>query len=221
MGAKNDRETTRAGVIGDIHGDYGLFLSALGVECHARCDAEAAGHMSGRHTCWPENLWVIQLGDQIHRGRDGNLVLRMRDKLRAHSGGHYVDLWGNHEAQYRGGPKFWRDRGDEIDPALLDPDNSRAAAAAIVTDRRVWVASHAGITRGWVEASTATSDIDPSDPVELVREANRQWVRGDRLLFAAGAMLGHLDRFGRVRRGMTNRAAGPLWAEIGSEDLDS
>lgn len=212
--------TSQAAVIGDIHGDYGAFLAALstvGVECHNLCEAESEDER-GRHGCWPENLWVVQLGDQIHRGEDGDLVLKLRNKLRAHSSGRFVDLWGNHEAQYRGGPRFWRTRNDHINPDHIDPDTSRAAAAAIVTERRVWIASHAGITRGWLDAAREKTQSDFADPAEIAVEANRQWIRRDPALLRSGVMLGSVGRF---HPGAVNHAAGPLWAELGQEVLDS
>jgi hypothetical protein len=81
----------RVAIIGDIGGHLGVFeaaLSAVGV------DPRAARI--------PEDLAVVQVGDLVHKGPDSDACVALADRLLGT--GRYVQLWGNHEAHYLGGP---------------------------------------------------------------------------------------------------------------------
>jgi len=52
----------------------------------------------------PEGLTVIRVGDLVHKGPDSARCMEIIERLVATSPAHWVQLVGNHEAQYLGGP---------------------------------------------------------------------------------------------------------------------
>lgn len=57
----------------------------------------------------PSDVIVIHCGDLIHKGPNSNMIISMVDRIMSKNPGQWVQLAGNHEAQYFGGPTFWRD----------------------------------------------------------------------------------------------------------------
>lgn len=54
----------------------------------------------------PADVTVYHLGDLIHKGPDSEGVVDLVESIRQ-AGGNWVQLAGNHEMQYLGGPLFW------------------------------------------------------------------------------------------------------------------
>lgn len=58
----------------------------------------------------PQDIRVIHLGDLIHKGLYSVQILRMIDNIRWTNPGQWIQIIGNHEAQYLGGYQFWNKR---------------------------------------------------------------------------------------------------------------
>ena len=93
----------RVAVIGDVGGH----LSELRRELVRLGADEETGEL-------PADLTIVQVGDLVHRGPDSAGVVRLVDRhLRARPG-QWIQLVGNHEAQYLTAPAFaWPERLDE------------------------------------------------------------------------------------------------------------
>lgn len=52
----------------------------------------------------PEGLTIIQLGDLVHKGVEPLECLRLAYNMKQKNGGKYIQILGNHEAHYLGGP---------------------------------------------------------------------------------------------------------------------
>ena len=129
----------RAAVFGDIQGHRDAFeqsLIALGLS------PSSGGSVPG--------LCVVQVGDLIHKGPDSDAVIEMVDRFVAADDGGWIQLVGNHEGQYVGGPMFWGDViGDGAQRTLAGwYVDGRLDIATSVTDSsgEEWLISHGGLT---------------------------------------------------------------------------
>ncbi|MDQ1692412.1 MAG: hypothetical protein QOD87_2520 [Pseudonocardiales bacterium] len=162
---------------------------------------------------FPDDLTVVQVGDLVHRGPDSAGVLQLVHQIRTDQPDRWFQLAGNHEAQYlEPTPRFdWPETLDSESTDLLRHwwvIGAMTPAAAIVTPEGEWLATHAGLTEGFWKGSLS----GPASATEAA-EALNAMVGSDRepLVFRAGSML----------TGAVDLAAGPLWAEAGSELLAS
>lgn len=185
----------RFALIGDVGGHRALFESAL-----RELGADPA---TGRV---PADLVVVQVGDLVHRGPDSVGCVDVADRMLRHGDGRYVQLLGNHEAFYLGGPRF-RTRDDLTTAAdhtvqrwWLDR-SARLAIAVDTVEHGELLVTHAGLTAPLWRRLGA-----PSSATEAATAVNR-WVglRAD-LAFAPGVRLG-----GHVG------SPGPVWADPLSE----
>lgn len=189
----------RVAVIGDIHGHLGEFLVALA--------ALGVGFPLGQPPTWPDDLWVIQTGDQIHKGPDSVAVLSLRDELVAASSGRFIDLIGNHEAMYLRGPEFFP-RTAGLGSSLRSDDHRRLAVAVRLPDGPSHLLTHAGLTRGlWSKVCHSTSSA-----ASAALSLNRAWARHDPLVSHPGIMYGSR---------LPNFSAGPYWAHASLEVVAS
>ncbi|GAA3646089.1 hypothetical protein GCM10022237_01970 [Nocardioides ginsengisoli] len=156
----------------------------------------------------PADLTVVQVGDLVHRGPDSEEVVRQVDGYLRRQPGRWVQLIGNHEAQYV------RPRAFQWSPAL-DPSASDRVrswwreglmrpAAALSVDGESFVVTHAGITAPfWRDVLGA-----PTSAAEIAA-ALAALARADApALFRAGCMLQGRD---------ADPLAGPLWAAAATE----
>ncbi|MBA8793069.1 hypothetical protein FHX74_000663 [Friedmanniella endophytica] len=189
----------RVAVIGDVGGHHDALAAELG-----RLGVGRDGRL-------PDDLTVVQVGDLVHRGPDSAAVVALVDRYRREQPDRWVQLAGNHEAQYLREPAFvWPEQLDDGTAATLRDwwrDGwLRVAAAVEGSDGEQWLVTHAGLTRGfWREVLDA--------PVRAGTAADRLNALGaadDDRLFRAGRMLGG---------GPADLAAGPLWAEAAGELL--
>jgi len=116
---------------------------------------------------------VIQVGDLIDRGPDSPGVLSYVDgRLQRAGGGRWVQLIGNHDAQYLGAEPFWPERLPDADADRLRGwwlrDRLQVAAAVRTADGEELLVTHAGLTPwAWSEldepvtASTAAALLNP------------------------------------------------------------
>ena len=190
----------RHAVIGDIGGHVTALrheLVRLGV------DVEAG--------TIPDDLTLVQVGDLVHRGPDSEAGVALVDRFLRHGDGRWVQLVGNHEAQYLRYPAFeWHDWIDEDAAGVLRHwwDSGQMHVAAVVpSPAGEVVVTHAGVTeefwrRDLGRPQTATAAAD---------RLNRMPGDGNNALFRGGVMLS----------GRLAMRAGPLWAEPARELLAS
>jgi hypothetical protein len=189
---------TRVAVIGDVGGH----LDELRRELVRLGADEPSGAL-------PDDLTVVQVGDLIHRGPDSAGVVALVDRYLHEQPDQWIQLVGNHEAQYLAPPTFtWSERLD---------DRSADAVRGWWTDGRLLVAAvvraaggenllitHAGLTAGFWRGVLGAPE-DASRAADLLND-----MIGSRedVLFRAGQMLGG---------GPPDTSAGPLWAAAASE----
>ncbi len=187
----------RVAVIGDV-GGHGQALREELVRLGADPDTGTL----------PADLTVIQVGDLVHRGPDSAGVVGLVDHFLARRPDQWIQLVGNHEAQYLRDPAFaWGERLDTGTVATLRRwwgEGRLRVAAAITGDREDYLVTHAGLT-------AALWRVDLGAPATAARAAaalnGLAGVRDD-VLFRGGQMLS--GRRPALR-------AGPLWASARGE----
>lgn len=203
----------RLAVIGDVGGHLDALEEAL---WSLGADPEAAE--------LPDDLVVCQVGDLVHRGPDSPGVVGLVDRLMAQNPGRWVQLAGNHEAQYLQPPRFkWYEALPDETVATLRrwwEDGSMQLAAAFETDgvevRRPGgeretvgagelLVTHAGLTAGLWKRLGA-----PRTAAEAARLVNEGRHEETSPVWDSGRMLDSL-----------NRSAGVVWAEAANEVYDS
>ncbi|MFD5827007.1 metallophosphoesterase [Lentzea sp. NPDC060358] len=147
----------------------------------------------------PADLIVVQVGDLVDRGPDSSGVLDIVAQLLAQQPRQWIQLTGNHEAQYLpGGSGFWPDPIISTDVHRLREwwasGHMRVAAAIRMPDGEESLLTHAGLTltswRALGEPGSATLAAELLDErPELI------WKTGDHT---------------------RDEQAGPLWAESGA-----
>src|SRR5215470_18849911 len=109
----------RVAVIGDVGGHADQLREALarlgtdGDEPRLPGGAQAEPGFGGAEhpPRLPEGLTVIQVGDLVDRGPDSTGVLDLVGRYLEEQPDQWIQLAGNHEAQYLpGGTPFWRER---------------------------------------------------------------------------------------------------------------
>jgi hypothetical protein len=188
----------RVAVIGDVGGH----LAALRRELVRLGADRDTGEL-------PADLTVVQVGDLVHRGPDSAGVVALVDRHLRHRPGQWIQLVGNHEAQYLAAPAFsWPER---LDDATADTvrgwwSDGLMQVAVVVPDAgaRDVLVTHAGLTAGyWRQILGA-----PADAVRAADALNHLIGDHDPVLFRPGQML--------TGRG-PELAAGPLWAAAATE----
>jgi hypothetical protein len=178
-------------LLGDVGGHLSLFADAL----HDLGVVVADGWV-------PEDLTVIQLGDLIDRGPDAAGCVALADRCMRASAGRWIQVFGNHEGNRIGGPRFWDEELDPIAEATLRRwwDDGDAYMAVAISSLQLGdvLASHGGIVRQLWEV------LGRNDAATVAATCNR-WVGCEPdLAFSPGALL----------RGTL---PGPAWAAAGEE----
>ncbi len=191
----------RVAVIGDVGGHLAELRSEL-----VRLGADRTT------LALPPDLTVVQVGDLVHRGPDSDGVVALVDRFLATQPGQWVQLIGNHEAQYVREPAFdWPEHiGEAAALTLFDlweAGRLHAAASVRVTDEQFLI-SHAGLTAGfWRQAlACPTTAEDAARALDSFRRDHTD------VLFHAGTVLGG---------GPPDLGAGPIWASAGEELVPS
>lgn len=184
-------------VIGDVAGH----LDALRAEL-VRLGADPG---TGR---LPDDLTVVQVGDLVHRGPRSEGVVALVDAYLERQPGRWVQLAGNHEAQYLREPAFsWPERiGDETVDTLRRwwSDGGMRVAVAVRAAGEDVLITHAGVTEGYWRRA-----LDAVPEARLAAGAVNSFAgRHDDVLFHAGSMLGGGD---------PDPTAGPMWASAATE----
>lgn len=183
----------RVAVIGDVGGHADQLRGAL-----YRLGAE------GDRLRLPEGLTVIQVGDLVDRGPDSTGVLDLVERYLEEQPDQWIQLAGNHEAQYLpGGTPFWRERLADGDARRLRAwwtDGRMRVAAAVRTagnaDGGDVLLTHAGLT---VDAWRALGE-----PLTAASAATLLNDRPEPLIWQGDGLT-------------ADGPAGPLWAEAGWE----
>lgn len=190
----------RVAVIGDVAGHLDELVGELG-----RLGADpSTGAL-------PADLVVIQVGDLVHRGPDSAGVVALVDRYLTEQPEQWLQLVGNHEAQYLREPAFdWPEQLPDEAAATLNrwwDAGQLRVAAALVTRSESFLVTHAGLTAGFWR-----SVLDAPPDARRAALALNALPRGRRgVVFRAGELLGR-------RR---DQSAGPLWAVASTELVPS
>ncbi|MEI6623846.1 MAG: metallophosphoesterase [Actinomycetes bacterium] len=199
----------RLAVIGDVSGHLGPFVEQLIV---LGVDVDTAAI--------PDGLIVCQVGDLVHKGVDGDDIVELVDRLMTAHPGRWVQLMGNHEAQYLPGrTRFW----------------SQSLRLETITTLRRWWSDGRMTVAGAFDIAAGIGPVGAVDDCLpgglLVTHAG--------LTAGAWRLLGHpatvrqaaevlnsrqapvVWRTGAVMTGIDDLCAGPLWAAAGSELVGS
>lgn len=187
----------RYAVIGDVGGHVDVLrdeLQRLGVDPD-----------SGR---LPTGLTVVQVGDLIHRGPDSEGVVHLVDRFLRNDPERWVQLIGNHEAQYVHQRAFeWHERLASDTADMLREWWSQGlmkAAYAFDGGGQHYLITHAGLTAGfWRTMLKSPRKADAAaDALNALIGKRRS------PLFEAGLTLGQAK---------PHPNAGPLWASAPHE----
>lgn len=167
----------RLALFGDVQGHLDVYIAAL----------ERLGVDTERGMV-PDDLKIIQVGDLIHKGPDSDEVIRLVDQLLRASPDRYVQLIGNHDGQYLGGPIFWADTiGEDAARTLAGwfVDGAVAIAHALVTaEHGPVLASHGGMSvERWNHFG------QPEQPVNASRLLNEEFWNDPTAALKPGMML--------------------------------
>lgn len=187
----------RIAIIGDLSGHLEPFLTALET---LGVDLETAR--------LPDDLTVVQLGDLIHKGPDSASIVAYVEGLMTSEGGRYIQLLGNHEAQYLGGPGFWRQDIDPMVEAMLtswvSDGGAQLAVALDTVEHGQILVTHAGLTAGmWTQGLDA-----PADAARAATLINKMLRANPELALRPGWMLGGHN---------ADMTAGVAWAHVTRE----
>lgn len=191
------RPSRRIAVVGDVAGHLDELRSEL-----TRLGADE------KTARLPSDLTVIQVGDLVHRGPASDGVIALVDRYLKEQPGQWIQLVGNHEAQYLREPAFdWSERISADGVATLRrwwSTGQMRAAACVSAESESFLITHAGLTAAyWRETLGA-----PRSAEQSAAAINALIGTDDAVLFHAGQMLG-----GRK----VDRAAGPIWAAAATE----
>ena len=155
---------------------------------------------------------MIQVGDLVHRGPDSAGVLALVDRYLGEQPDQWVQLVGNHEAQYLRPPAFeWPETISDDDAGLLVrwwSTGQMRVAAAVEAAGEHFLVTHAGLTEGFWERA-----LDRLPAAEQTARALNSFIgEHDDVIFSAGEMLGG---------GAPNLLAGPVWASAAAELIPS
>lgn len=193
--------TGRVAVVGDVGGH----LAALRQELQRLGADPATGRL-------PDDLTVVQVGDLVHRGPDSDGVVALVERYLREQPERWVQLLGNHEAQYVRPPAFdWPERiGDAAAATIHGWWEARLLrpAVAVRSDGVDWLVTHAGLTAGYWEQV-----LERPPSARLAAAALDSFAgRHDDVLLHAGQMLGG---------GPPDGTAGPVWASAATELVPS
>ncbi len=194
-----ERPAHRVAVIGDIAGH----LDELRTELRRLGADSGTGRL-------PDDLTVVQVGDLVHRGPASDAVVALVDGYLTDQPTQWVQLVGNHEAQYLRDPVFtWPERISDRSSETLRrwwSAGQMRVATWVRADAETFLITHAGLTADFWRGPLAA----PSTAEQAAITLNSMIGANDRALFRTGMKL-----HGRRR---TPRA-GPVWAATATELL--
>jgi hypothetical protein len=123
----------------------------------------------------PEDLTVVQLGDLVHKGPDSTGCIAKVDRFFNGAPGQWIQLLGNHEAQYLGGFTTAPDLPEHLQSDLHRWSTSkqmRIALALETVELGPVITTHSGMTKRKWEAIGA-----PMTAFEAAHLLNEEWER--------------------------------------------
>nr|WP_277626778.1 metallophosphoesterase [Arsenicicoccus piscis] len=171
----------------------------------------------------PDDLVVVQVGDLVHRGPHSEEVVAVVDRFLQRSPDRWLQLVGNHEAQYLREPAFewrqwvnararatlrgwWADGLMRVAAALPgSPAASAPSGPGGTASTSGVLVTHAGLTQTFWRDDLGS----PSTAAQAADALNALGRNDADVIFRPGVMLG----------GRHDHAAGPLWASAGQELL--
>lgn len=161
-----------------------------------------------RGTCaLPSGLCVVQVGDLVHRGPNSAEVVDLVDRIIKTNPGQWVQLMGNHEAQYVIEESFlWEETLPvrAVETLRTWWAEGRMSLAHAVDGERGLLVTHAGLTAGcWRSLGSPTNALDAAGRINSFSKDPSH------AIYARGRML----------TGRRDTSAGVLWAEAGEELL--
>jgi hypothetical protein len=198
----DDPPAGRVAVFGDVGGQAAELRRAL----------VALGADAGTLEL-PPDLTVVQVGDLIHRGPDSPGAITIARTVMGAQPRQWVQLAGNHEAQYLAPPRFhWPERlPDECIELIFGwwrTRRMRVAAVIGTDDGHEYLVTHAGLTEGYWRhfvGMPATAALAARALNSMIGRLHESW------LFRPGVMV----------TGAVDLSAGPLWASAPDELLPS
>lgn len=184
---------SKIAVFGDLSGHFEPFekeLFHLGVVIR---DGEVA--------FIPDGLVIVQVGDLIHKGPDSERNVHLAYEATKKFPGQWIQLFGNHEAQYLGGPLFWQnfiDKESQIKLHMMLKSRRLLSTCAVKTETNQWLISHGGLTKYWYD----TIFGDGTHALDVASDLNSHPEELYGAIFTPGLMLGE--------RGLN---PGVTWAE--------
>lgn len=162
----------------------------------------------------PDDLTVVQVGDLVHRGPASDGVVALVDRYLTEQPAHWIQLVGNHEAQYLHDPLFdWPERISDRSRDTLRrwwAAGRMRAATWVPDDVGGFLVTHAGLT---FDFWRSTLDA-PATAEQAAKGVNSLIGVHDEVLFRAGEMLR-----GRRRSSIRRASPGPVWAATATELL--
>lgn len=152
-------------------------------------------------------LVIIQVGDLVHKGPDSEGCVALADRFLVNSPGRWVQLAGNHEAQYLGGTRVAPDLPVDVQSELrrwADEGQIRIAVAIESIELGPVLVTHSGMTM-----SKWGSIGQPKTAVEAAELLNDEFEHDRATALAAGRELEFGDE------------PGVVWADAGAEVLFS
>jgi hypothetical protein len=152
---------------------------------------------------------VVQVGDLVDRGPDSPGVLAFVGERLATAPHRWVQLIGNHEAQYLGARPFWPEPLADADAQLLRTwwltDRLRVAAAVRTADGEELLVTHAGLTAaawreldGPVTAATAADLLNTRPEGLLFHDRGPLWAEADTHLYPSWLQAAEPVPFGQI-----------------------
>lgn len=191
-------------LLGDIGAQYGVMLDML----------KRVG--MGPDLMVPDGLTIIQVGDVVRMANDSHLdsyaCAKLSDEILRKNPGRWIQLLGNHESSFIGGPypEYWVERSafhdcHDIISGWWNEDLVKLAVGFELDDGE-YVLSHAGITHGYTE------HVGLTDAKSLVSHING----------IVGTDYGKVARTGIVNFfDEPNMSSDFLWASSGGELIPS
>lgn len=152
----------RTYLIGDIHGRADVYMRALEL-----CEVRASQI--------PKGVTVCQVGDLIHGGPNSLQCLQISQRLLEKNPQSYIQLLGNHELHYLGGPLLHGD-GKPLSRSAQQvlasiSDNAKLACALQSRCLGEVLVTHGGLTRGLFEEIGSPGDA--ADAAALINSMPR------------------------------------------------
>ena len=189
-------EITRFALIGDVQGYADRLAEALAT-LGADLDRGAV----------PQGLAIIQVGDLVHKGPDSERCLALVERFLVSSPGRWIQLLGNHEAQYLGGTRVAPDLPAAVQSDLgrwADRGQIRIAVAIESVELGPVLVTHSGMT-----TSKWRAIGQPKTAAETAEFLNDEFERDPATALAAGRDLDFGDE------------PGVVWADACAELLSS